>query len=168
MSLVQIDQTGSRNAVNPARLDPTNDQVAIGRWNGATYDAETGNMDIIVLAPGPHSATYVGTDLVNYNAKGAMIFFNVTAVPGTDTVNIRVDSKDPASGVYSALFVAATPVSATGAYRYLIYPGGTAANGGQLTAAPCSIVLPRTFRVQVVHSSQTSSFTYSVGMSLIV
>jgi hypothetical protein len=66
-------------------------------------------------------------------------------------------------GGYFALHAAPAAVVATGLQVYALYPG---VSGGAVSQ-PTQIVLPRTWRVRVVHGDATN-YTYSVGASLAV
>ena len=132
-------------------------------YNGATYDVRHGNTDAILLVSGARTSLQTSLDQTNYNWRGALFYFNVSAVPGTDTVQLVIDGKDPASGTYRAIY-SATATAATGLSAHALYPGATSAAG--FTAAS-SQILPRTWRWRIVHSASTS-FTYSLGISYIV
>lgn len=119
------------------------------------------NNEGVALASAVRAGTTNSADFTNYRARGILLYFNVTVVPGTDTVQCVLQYKDPASGLYMNAH-APTAVSTTGLRVYSTYPG---AGAGNLTAG-VSIPVPRTWRVSVVHSAGTS-FTYSVGYALI-
>lgn len=116
-------------------------------------------LDAVLLASGVHSTTYVTADIANPGYRGAIFILNVTAVPGTDTVNFVVDYKDPASGTYINL-TSTGAKSATGVYTILIYPG--AIDTVPVFSAKEMVPLMATYRIRVVHSAGTS-FTYSIG-----
>lgn len=132
-------------------------------YNESTYDDARGNTEFTVLASAARTATTNSNDIVNYNSRGLIIFFNVTAVPGVDTVAIRLELKDPVSGAYKLQFSGAAQVAA-GLTTYYCYPG--ASDSGQFTAR-ISAPLSRTSRIQVVHSG-AGAFTYSVGGILLL
>lgn len=121
-------------------------------------DAVRGNIEAIVLDSAVRKATTSSADQVNPNAAGAIIYFAVIAVPGTDTVALTVEAKDPASGFYSVLFTAPPISNITRPARYVIYPGASSGAPTMVLGLP----LPRTWRVTVLHSAATN-FTYSVG-----
>jgi hypothetical protein len=123
-------------------------------------DATFNNGDLVILASAVRAASSNGSDRANPNARGILIFVDVTAVPGVDTITVTLQGKDPASGKYYTILASAAIV-ATGTVVLRVYPGLTAA--ANLVA---SDLLPRTWRIIVTHSAGTN-FTYSVGASLI-
>ena len=133
-------------------------------YNGSTYDRQRNNVEATLLASAARTATTSSADQTNYNAKGIIVVFDVTSVPGTDTVQLKVQAKDPASGKYIDM-VTGTAESAAGTYVYAVYPG----IGDKNTILDNYEELPlsRTWRVQVVHSAATS-FTYSVGVMYVL
>jgi hypothetical protein len=131
-----------------------------GMSNGATFDPETGNLEGTALASAARAAQTESADIVNVNCRGAVIFLNVTAASGTGGLQVVVRGKDPVSGAYVNLNNVPTAVIATGLLVYTFYPGATAVG-----AATFQGVLPRTFRIRVIHGD-ASSYTYSVGYSL--
>ena len=133
-------------------------------YNGSNVDPWLNNTEATALASAARTATTNSADLVNYNARGVMVYFSITAVPGVDTVTLTVAAKDPIAGTYETLLTGAAEAGAA-TKAYLIYPGaGAAANGVDVVNA---YPLPRTWRVTVTHSAGTS-FTYSVAVAYIL
>jgi hypothetical protein len=128
-------------------------------YNGSTLDRQRGNLDnITVLASAARTTTQTQADQTNYNHRGILVVLDVT-VPGTGSITVEIDGKDPVSGKYYALLTgAAVTTTTTNVYR--VYPGLTAAAN-----ATASDVLPRTWRVKVTHNN-ANSITYSVGAML--
>jgi hypothetical protein len=122
------------------------------------------NVEVTLLASAVRSATTPSGDQINYNARGVLVVFDVTAVPTVNTVNCQIQAKDPVSGKYVTLADSGAQATA-GTYTILVYPGATDTDT-KLTAKN-DIPLPRTWRVNVVHSAATN-FTYSVGGSYIL
>jgi len=89
------------------------------------------------------------------------VIIDVTAITATPSVVATLQGKDPVSGNYYNLLVGVAIV-ATGTTVLKIYPGITA-----LANASANDVLPRTWRVNLVHAD-TDSITYSVGAVLVV
>lgn len=131
------------------------------RYNGATIDRWYNNKEDTLLASAVRTATTNSPDQVNYNAKGVMIFFSVTAVPGGDTVQLRLQVKDPISGSY-VTSLTGNAKDAIALYAYMLYPG--LIDTGAVYDVEQPAALARTWRVQVVHSAGTN-FTYSVAYS---
>ena len=93
-----------------------------------------------------------------------MVILDVTTVPGTDTIQLVVQGKDPVSGNYVDL-ASETAVTTSGTRSAVIYPGaGTVATDGVTVSRPYP--LPRTWRARVVHSG-SGNFIYSIGASYI-
>lgn len=104
------------------------------------------------------SATFVGDDNRKVpGSRGCKVTLNLTAVPGTDTVQPIIEGKDRVSGAYYPILTGAAQV-ATGVYVLTVLPG--AAVTANVSA---SDALPDTYRVRVVHSAG-SNFTYSLSV----
>lgn len=129
-------------------------------------NALASNADGTALASTARTTTSYSNDITNATARGIIIYLNITAASGTGGLQVRVYGKDPASAQYFALNGAPTAKTTTGSFPYVFYPG--AASGATLAADQIvSGPLPRTFRIGVTHGD-ASSYTYSVGYSLIV
>jgi len=128
----------------------------------STLDAVGGNTEITILNSAVRSVTNVSADLTNRGAAGVIIYFNVSAVPGTDTVTLSVEGKDPVSGNYGVIFTAAAIATTVQPARYIIYPGASGTGPTATLACP----IPRTWRVKITHSA-ASNFTYSVGAAYV-
>ena len=133
-------------------------------YNGSAYDRQRNNVEATLLASAARTATISSADQTNYDAKGIIVVFDVTSVPGTDTVQLKVQAKDPASGKYIDM-VTGTAESAVGTYTYAVYPG--IGDKNTILDNYEELPLPRTWRVQVVHSASTS-LTYSVGVMYVL
>ncbi|MCL6542045.1 MAG: hypothetical protein K6T87_15930 [Roseiflexus sp.] len=130
------------------------------QFNGTNWERVRGNLDITVLSSAVRSSTTNSSDFINQNGRGLKVVFNITAVPGTDTVTLSIEGKDPLSGVYYTIFSGAAE-SSIGTKVYTIYPGIPIVEN-----VSANDILPRTWRVKVTHSAGTN-FTYSVGASVI-
>jgi len=127
-----------------------------------SWDRWRNNAESIQLNSAARTASTNGTDQVNYNWRGLHLFINVTVVPGGgQTLEVHIQGKDFSSGLYYDILVG-TLISATGITVLKVYPGIGALAGG---AAPD--ILPRTWRVSMVHSG-AGSWTYSVTANLVV
>ena len=137
-------------------------------YNETTVDRMRNNVEGIALASAVrNTATSINSaDIIAYNARGIICFFDVTAVAGgAVTVTAKIQSKDQASG------------------KYFDVPGGSSATGlnaqtaaisaisnqlfqnGNVNNAFNSNIMSRTWRIVVTHSA-VGNFTYSVGYSL--
>lgn len=130
-------------------------------YNETGFDRQRGNTDLTLLANGIRNANTASADTINYNSRGMHVLFNITVVPGVDTITPVVEGLDPVSGNYYTLLQGPAIVS-TGLTVLKLYPGIVPiANGA------ASDILPRVFRLNVTHSG-AGNFTYSAGASLIV
>jgi hypothetical protein len=132
-------------------------------WNGTSWERERSNVEGIALASGARTTTQVSPDITTYNARGIIVWLNVSVASGTGGLITQVQIKDPASGLYTAHNAAPPGVTTVSRSSYIIYPGASAAGA---TTQTTSNVLPRTIRIAVTHIDG-SSYTYSVGYCLI-
>ena len=121
-----------------------------------TRDAIRNNIAGTLLASAARTATTSSADQTNYNGQAVAVTFNITAVPGVETLTLKIEAKDPVSGAYTTLLTGAAQ-SGTGTTRLRVGTNITAS--ANVAAAD---VLGRTWRVTVTHSA-AGSFTYSVG-----
>lgn len=134
-----------------------------GISDGANIQARLGNTQGTLLASAARTASTFTATQVNYNARGVLISLNVTAASGTGGLQVVVCGIDPVTGMTINTNSVPTAVTATGEYSYLIYPG---TSGGRITQVT-SLVLPRTWNAMVA-ANDSSSYTYSLGYSLIL
>lgn len=143
--------------------------IALGRlavdgrpmlFNGTTWDRQRGNNNLTLLASAARTATTTSADQVNYNARGAHFYINVTAA-GTSTLTVSIQVKDPISGNYITVLTSAA-LTGTGTTALKIYPGITGVSNSS-----ASDTLARDFRVNCV-KGDASSWTYSVSASLVI
>lgn len=130
-------------------------------WNGASYDRQRNNTDVILLASGSRTTTQTSADQTNFNARGIKVILDVTVVAAAPSVTVSIQAKDPASGKYYTLLTGAAVVTAV-TNVYTIYPALVAAAN-----VVANDVLPRTFRV-IVTANNANAAIYSVGYSLIL
>jgi hypothetical protein len=131
-------------------VDESGNPAFVGNTEGTALDSQVRN------------ATTVSPTFANYSARGVVIYFNVSAVPGVDTVTLSLEGKDPVSLNFGTLFSGAAISTVIQPARYVLYPGASGAG----PTGVAGIALPRTWRIRVTHSAGTN-FTYSVGYSLI-
>lgn len=146
--------------------------AAIGKL-AANSGVDIGDVDVLslpilsaegtLLASAARTATTASPDQTNNYHRGVIVWLNVTVAPGVETLITRIEGKDPIGGLYRTLNAAPTGITTAALFAYWLYPtDSTGQNLDQATEMP----LPRTWRVNVVHSAG-SSWTYSVGYSLI-
>src|SRR6478609_5496443 len=109
------------------------------------------NRRFAILASAVRAASYIGDKLRNAGGIGLLATIDVTAVPGTDTVQLIVEAF--VNGLWIILGQTAV-LSTTGTRTIIIYPGaGTAANGITVSAP---FAVPEFFRVRVAHSAASN------------
>lgn len=141
----------------------TRTKIALG-GDGVAEDMR-GNVEGTLLASAARTATTASATQTNVNARGVLLYVNVTAAPGSQNLSVAISGIDPVSGSAPGLGNF-TAITATGAYTFFMYPGivNTHPTGiSDIQALP----LPRTWAVIVTHSG-AGSWTYSIGYSLIV
>lgn len=151
------------SSVGDASAGTTLSNAQMWANNGTTHDKWKNNQDGTALASAARTTTTNSSSITNYNASALAIFLNVTVASGTGGLTVRVQGIDPVSGSVIALNAAPTAVTAIGTTLYVIGLGASGGGAAQATSAP----VPRTWRVAVTHGD-ASSYTYSVGYSLIV
>jgi hypothetical protein len=141
--------------------------VQNGQWevrpflfDGSNWDRERSNLNVTLLASSSRSASTSSAEQTNNNANGVWVVLNITAVPGADTITLKIQGKDPTSGTYVDLLTGSAQ-SGIGTTEYALYPGVT-----ETANVDVGRPLPRTWLVTVTHSG-SGAFTYSVGASVI-
>jgi hypothetical protein len=115
------------------------------------------------LASGVRSATQTGAEQTNMEAVGLTAYLNVSAVPGVDTVLLRLEEKDPLSGVWFTV-TQTLAQAATGLIVLNCIPD-IAPIAASVSIVTISDRLPHRWRLSVVHSAGTN-FTYSLSYVL--
>lgn len=90
------------------------------------------------------------------NARGIMVFVNVSAVVATPALTVKVQGQDPLSGTWYDILASAA-IATTGFTVLRVFQGATAASN--LTV---NDVLPSLWRVIATHGD-SDSITYSVS-----
>lgn len=147
--------------VAQSRLIQTAASAVEGGTPSFSPDPEFNNQDLNLLASAVQGATVTGQDRLNRNARGLILVFDQTVVPGVQTTTPKIQGKDPASGTYYDILVGAAQVGVV-TVVLRIYPGLVAAAN-----LVVNDILPRTWRVVVTHSG-AGNFTYSVGGILLL
>ena len=120
------------------------------------------NGNVVLLASAVRAANNDTPDQVNRFGRGVIVFVDVTAVPGVDTVTFTLQGRNPIRAASWYTILASAALAATGQVVLKAFPGLTAA--ANLTV---SDVLPYHWRVSVAHSAATN-FTYSVSANIII
>lgn len=98
----------------------------------------------------------------NYNARGVIVFLNVTAASGTGGLVVRIRGVDPVSGNGVYLNPSPTAIITAGTTAYTVYPGIASVN-----QQGYNYVLPKLWSVDVNHNDATS-YTYSLNYCYII
>ena len=124
------------------------------------------NTEVTLLASAARTVSTNSPDQTNYNARGVILFLNVTAASGTGGLQMRVRIKDTLTGNYVNLSDLTSLRTTTGRDTLLLYPGASDTEQGDINlAAP--FPLPRTWGVKVNHGDG-SSYTYSLAAAYIL
>ena len=168
--VIEEDGSGSTRAAITAAADGFSNPTALETvsfphlYNGTTWDRMRGVTHVELLAGATNrAATNNSPDQTNYNAKGVVIFFDVTTVPGSDTVHLKIQSLDIAEAKAETFMVTPT-ISAAQRDTYIIYPGVGAA--AEDIVEVVGYPLPRKWRIQIVHSG-SGTFQYLLEAHLI-
>jgi len=146
--------------------------VKAPKWafNESRWDRWRNNTEKTVLPSGTRTFTTNSATQINWNARGAIIWVNVTAVSGTfaagEGLTILIQGRDPVTAAFRTIGPTLGPMTTTGAREMLIYPGCTDVAGR--IAVENDIPLPREWRVRCEITGTNPSFTFSVGASYIV
>lgn len=135
-------------------------------YNNSNYDRMTNNMNVSIQNAGTaKTATFTTGDQTNYNARGVIVYVNVSVTPTgtTPTLQPIIQIKDSVSSNVMAILTASANITAQGLYAYAIYP--SAISGVTQSA---NMPLPRTWNIQFVIGGTTPSFTFSVSASYIL
>ena len=125
------------------------------------------NNTITILASAARAASVNGDDCYNWACKGVVVFFNISAVVGDDTMQLTVQGKDPVSGTYYQLLQSAA-LATTGLRVYEIHPSVAAASGG--VTAVANRLVPFVWRAILTYATVggvSDTLTCSVAAVLI-
>ncbi len=150
------DGTGSGRAVLP--LTPT---VA---FNGSTWDRERNNHEVSVATSSVRTSTFTSADLTNFDGKGVVVVYDVTAVDTNGSFTITLQAKDTLSGKYTTILTGAAR-AATGTDYLEVYPGATVV-ASAAGVGSVSRPLPRVWRVVATYNSGTSQ-TFTIAANYI-
>lgn len=123
-----------------------------------TYTPQT--LSAVVFPSASRTTTQTSADLVNAGGSDALHVILDVTVPGTGSVTLSINGKDPASGKYYALLTgAAVTTTTTNVYRVglgITVAANSAAND----------MVPQTMQI-VVTANNANPVTYSVGYNLL-
>ena len=137
-------------------------------YNGSTYDRRRNNTEGMLLASMTRTANSQSPQQTNYNARGVIIGFNVTAASGTGGVQLKVWGVDPVtdSSVVGQLAML-NSITTTGYRTLVVYPGCAGGGGVNANVTFAQCVLPRRWIIEIFHLDG-SSYTYSVSYSYVL
>jgi hypothetical protein len=116
----------------------------------------------IITLTNAGAGTTNSADQENNGGRGLAVVLDITANSGTIDVTLNIQVKDKASGKYITL-LSSVSKTATGTYRYVVYPTITAS--ANLIAQD---VLPEIWRLQVVCGAGSSpQVTLTAGACVI-
>ena len=128
-------------------------------------EAVRDNTEVVLLESAVRTATTNSTGQINHNNNyGAILVVNVFGMVSTPVLTPKLQLKDPVSGDYVDIWTAAATLTAVGITTYLFGLGG-AGSAGDYTEG-VNLLLPRSFRFQMVHADADSA-TYSVAIILL-
>jgi hypothetical protein len=140
----------------------------VASGGSASIDKQRNNAEISVLSSAARTATTNHIDYINFNGRGVVYILNVTANPGgAETLSLKIQGKDITSSAYYDIVDAGVLFTAANGTKSLTaYPGVLSADA-VAGSTHKSVVIPRTFRAVVTHSS-TGSWTYSLSLCVMV
>jgi len=137
-------------------------------YNGASWDRQRNNTEFTLLASATRTTTTATGVQTNYNARGVMLFLNISARTGgaSPLIDVRLRTRDPVS-------VGKVPMVSTGNFDpvtrlhiMIITPGAQAVALGTLggdVKLVAGLGLPRQWDVLVAFVQDVTSLTYSLG-----
>ena len=147
--------------------------VTVGNflYNPATgWDRERGNTEGTLLAIAARTASALTANQTNHNGRGVVLNLKVTAKAAATTLTINLFAIDPVTGTPNQQIASSAAFAAgVGAeYLFVVYPGVVAADTpAAANVTPKSLVVPRTWAIQVI-PSDANSVTYSVGYAYVI
>lgn len=120
------------------------------------------NSSATLIPVANYTSTQVVADQTNKSSAGILLILNVITAPGVQTLQLTLETKDPASNAYVTLITLAAS-AATGIFTLLAYPGAVSAS---LITGVLGIPLPLTWRARVIHSG-AGTWNYSLGALLL-
>lgn len=139
------------------------------QYNGSGWENVRSNIDLTLKSSGQVSDDWTSSDQTNHNHTSVTLFFDLTATGGTtpSVSNVKIQGKDPASGSYQDLADLTSVGSTNGLYVIQVGPGIT--DAGTVLDAAEDVILPRTWRAQVVVDTADGdeTYTFSVGASVV-
>jgi hypothetical protein len=124
-----------------------------------------GTREGVLLPSAARTVLQVVNGPANYNARGLILFLNVTAASGTGGLVTTIFGLDPVSDGELSLNAAPAARVATGLVAYVLYPGVAGSYGPPIIQAT-ALPLPQVWGVRV-SVGDASSYTYSLAYCLL-
>lgn len=148
------------NAVSGSNPVPS----ALYVYDGSVWNPSYGNRNITLLASAERTATTQSATQSNINARGIILYLNITSNGAGITLTPNIQARDPVSGEWKAITDYFGGVTLVGTHAFLVYPVATTIGS---YASVFNTPVPYTWRLNVGHSSADPA-TYSVGGSYIL
>ena len=132
------------------------------QFNGSSYERQRGNTEGALLASSVRATDTNSANQTNYNARGVLIYINVSAVAAGETVVPKLYLRDTTSSVDFLIWTGAA-IDATGLKAYLFYPGTVSTRYTQAV----DIAISRSWYLTMDHSA-SGNWTYSASYSYIL
>ncbi|MDE2097981.1 MAG: hypothetical protein KGL39_12080 [Patescibacteria group bacterium] len=152
------------DAANGAGILSVANMLNNGTGGGAQWDRHYNNIQGTLLASAARTTTTISPTQTNFNAKGVILFLNVTAASGTGGLQLSLAASAPSGATADLTMGKATAVTATGRYALVAYPGATTASNDIKLALADPV--PRSWYSYVQHND-SSSYTYALDYALI-
>lgn len=159
----QTDAYGNLSSPNFVSIinGNANGQASAANSSPVISAIEQGNQDNIVLfASASRTTTQTTPDQINLFARGIILILDVT-VPGTGSVTLTINMKDPVSGKYKLILAGAAVITQV-TNIYTIYPGAVVTANVSANAN-----LPKTWQA-IVTANNANPVTYSLGASTLI
>jgi hypothetical protein len=136
-------------------------------WDGSTgWDREPAPQGGSLLGSAPRNVTTASVSQTNRGHRGVIVFLNITAAAGGQSLTLNIEGFDVVSSNWCVL-VNGVATTANGLTGVELSPGaGGATIASNNLIAVRSGGLPRNWRVNVIHSGG-AVWTYSVGYQLL-
>ena len=141
-------------------------------FNGSTWDRRRGTEDRTLLASATRSSSASSANQTNYNGLGLVLYINITArtVGGSPTIQLVLSAIDPVSSGADTYAYTGNFEPTLAQYRFVMYPGLSAAVTGTYQARTVfagSLPLPRVWKADVNFIADVTNLTYSLGVSVL-
>jgi len=113
----------------------------------------------------PNNANARFASGINPEASGIVAYLNVTAAPGIETIQLKLQEQDPASGSWVDLQGALTTATTVTGMIRLKLKQAIVSIAASASGVQVQDTLPAIWRIVVVHSG-AGNWTYSLGVVL--